>query len=77
MRVAAVDCALETNKKLCRFHKIEFFPTFYMFEAHVQKRRGEEASYTHTGELFSHDMVKFIETHSNRPAFWPSLTVYE
>lgn len=77
MRVAAVDCASSENSKLCRFHKVEFFPTFYMFEAYVQKTRGVEASYTHKSEQFQQDMIKFLEAHPNKPAYWPKLSVFE
>jgi hypothetical protein len=77
MRVGAVDCAAEENIKLCRYHKVELFPTFYMFEAHVQKTRGVEASYTHKSEQFQQDMINFLEVHPNKPAFWPKFNEYE
>jgi thiol oxidase len=77
MRVGAVDCAISDNRKLCRYHKVEFFPTFYMFQANAQKTVGVEANFQHTNEQFSEDMVNFIGKHKNRPAFWPSLEVFE
>ena len=77
MRVGAVDCAATENAKLCRYHKVELFPTFFMFEAHVQKTRGVEASYTHKAEQFQQDMIKFLEVHPNKPAYWPKLDDFE
>ncbi len=68
---------MDENKQLCRSQKVEFFPTFYMYEAHAQKGIGKEANYKHNAEQFSQDMLEFLQAHPNRPAIWPSLEAYE
>ena len=77
IRVAVVDCALDENTALCRFHDVHSFPTFHIFELHAQKYKGVQISYTSYSQDFKHEVIDFLQVHPNPPSFWPPFPVYE
>jgi hypothetical protein len=77
IRVAAVDCALTENTELCRFHGINSFPTFYMFELHSQKYKGTKVNYYSYEQDFKHELIDFLQIHPIKPSFWPLFLIYE
>lgn len=77
IRVAALDCALQDNKKLCESLKIMRYPTFRLFDA-IQF--GQPAKEIDVDKLdiktFSNIMIDHVEKQSYRINSWPNLNAY-
>jgi thiol oxidase len=78
IRVAAVDCALQTNRKLCESLKIMRYPTFRLFDA---LQFGQPAKEIHEEKRdiknFINIMIDHVEKQSYKLDSWPNLNAFK
>ena len=76
IRVAAIDCADQSNDPLCREFNIEFYPTLKLFPAHAFKGVQPDSFRSEKLDVLITRMILFIENHEHKPITWPELEPY-